>query len=94
MPLRNRKLPVPVSFMVVVSAVIALFIFFGAWAVSVDAANQERELTFAIGNSATFGVNSVTSQTSEQSTPAEATDGGGAADTWWGHSLLIACPLH
>ena len=36
-----RSLPVPVSFAVVALGIIALFIFFGAWAVSVDADEKE-----------------------------------------------------
>ena len=36
--LKINRLPLPVSFMIVLSMLIVLFIFFGAWAVTVDAA--------------------------------------------------------
>ena len=89
-----KRIPVPVSFMIVMMAVIELFIFFGAWAVSVDAANHEREFSIAIGNSASLGVNPLPSQANAQTS----TDAGqgveSAAESWWGSSLLLACPLH
>ncbi len=91
--LTTRAGPVPVAFMVVIAAVIALFIFFGAWAVSVDAANSERQLSFAVGN-ATLGVNPLPSQPIIQPEPAQTQGGESAADTWWGNGLLLACPLH
>lgn len=90
-----RRTPIPVSFAIVVAGLIALFIFFGAWAVSVDAAEHDRELSFALGNAgSSFGVNPLPSETNDQAT-AKATNGdGSSADTWWGSSLLLACPLH
>ena len=88
-----RRTPVPVSFAIVVFGLIALFIFFGAWAVSADAADHDRELSFALGNTgASFGVSPLPSETN---VAAKATTGdGSSADTWWGSTLLIACPLH
>ena len=89
-----RRTPIPVSFAIVVSVIIAVFIFFGAWAVSVDAANHDRELSFAVGNTGpSFGVNPLPSQKYDRVTSSATTDGG-SADTWWGRSLLMACPLH
>ena len=90
-----RRTPVPVSFAIVVVGLIALIIFFGAWAVSADAADHDRELSFALGNTgASFGVNPVPSEIEVLGT-AEATAADGSfADTWWGSTLLIACPLH
>ena len=89
-----RKSPIPISFAIVVSVVIALFVFFGAWAVSVDAADHDRELSFAIGNTTpTFGAGSLTQNIDRAGTSATA-DGGSSADTWWGRSLLAVCPLH
>ena len=86
---------VPLSFVMVVAALVALFIFFGAWAVSVDAANHERQLSFPVGNSgAGFGVNPVPSQTGDATTSSETADGSSFADTWWGQTLLFTCPLH
>ena len=90
-----RSLPIPFSFAIVVSGLIALFIFFGAWAVSVDAAEHDRELSFALGSSgASFGVNPLPPQTNDQVAAKAATGDGSSADTWWGSTLLIACPLH
>lgn len=92
--LTARAGPVPVAFMAVIAVIIALFIFFGAWAVSVDAANHERDLSFAIGGNTSFGVNPVPQRESIPYEAASTRDSGSAADTWWGNSLLLACPLH
>ena len=90
-----RRTPIPVSFAIVVSVIIAVFIFFGAWAVSVDAANHDRELSFAVGNTGpSFGVNPLPSQKNDRVTSSARADGVSSADTWWGRSLLMACPLH
>ena len=80
----GKKNANPVSFAIVVAGLIALFIFFGAWAVSVDAAEHDRELSFALGNAgSSFGVNPLPSETNDQAT-AKATNGdGSSADTWW-----------
>ena len=88
---------IPISFVVVIAALIALFIFFGAWAVSVDAADREQRLSSTIINGGlSFGVNPATSSldTSQTGLASDVTDGGSTADTWWGSTLLIACPLH
>ena len=92
--LKMNRVPLPVSFMVVVAMLIALFIFFGAWAVTVDAASHDRELSFAIGNSVSLGVNPLPVQPNANAVLAQREDGQSAADTWWGSSLLLACPLH
>ncbi len=90
-----RRTPIPLSFAIVVAGLIALFIFFGAWAVSADAAEHDRELSFALGNTgASFGVNPLPSETNDQVAAKTATGDGSTADTWWGSTLLIACPLH
>ena len=90
-----RRTPVPVSFAIVVAGLVALFIFFGAWAVSADAADHDRELSFALGNSgASFGVNPLASEIEDGGTAKTTTDGESSADTWWGSTLLVACPLH
>ncbi len=89
----TRRLPVPVSFAIVVAGLVALFIFFGAWAVSVDAAKHEGELSFAVGN-AGFGVNPVPSESSVDAASSDAADAESSADSWWGRTLLVACPLH
>lgn len=91
--LNLKKVPLPVSFMVVMTMLIGLFVFFGAWAVTVDAANHDRQLSFAIGNNLSLGVNPLPVP-SDQSTIAQVEESQSAADTWWGSSLLFACPLH
>ena len=92
--LKMNRVPLPVSFMVVVTMLVALFIFFGAWAVTVDAANNGRELSFEIGNSVSLGVNPLPAQPNAQAPEIIGEGGQSAADTWWGSSLLLACPLH
>ena len=90
-----RRTPIPVSFAIVVAGLIALFIFFGAWAVSTDAAEHDRELSFALGNSgAGFGVNPLASVVENEGKAKAANEVESSADTWWGSTLLIACPLH
>ena len=92
----KKRIPVPIPFVVVVVGLIALFVFFGAWAVSVDAANHERELSFAFAsNNSGFGTSpSNPSGATGQTAPAQVAYSGSVADTWWGKSLIIACPLH
>ena len=91
-----RRTPIPLTFAIVVAGLIALFIFFGAWAVSADAADHDRKLSFALGNSgaAGFGVNPLPSEIQARGTADVTTDDGSFADTWWGSTLLVACPLH
>ena len=91
--LNLKKVPLPVSFMVVMTMLIGLFVFFGAWAVTVDAANHDRPLSFAIGNNLSLGVNPLPVP-SDQRAIAQVEESQSAADTWWGSSLLFACPLH
>jgi hypothetical protein len=92
-----KKMPVPITFAIVIFGIFALFIFFGAWAVSVDAAEKEQSLTAAIVNS-TLGYSAVTAADANQTTLAphlaSLTDNTSAADTWWGQSLITVCPLH
>ena len=87
-----KRLPVPVTFFVVVSAVIFLVIFFGAWAVSADAGGGERKLSFGFGAG-------TAATTSNNVNPSEATSQGSldqsaAEDSWWGGAFLKACPFH
>ncbi len=83
-----RRLPVPVTFFVVVSAVIFLIIFFGAWAVSADPGGKDRKLTFGFaGTSAT--TSAAVGSSGEGSLGQE-----GAEDSWWGGAFLKACPFH
>ncbi len=80
-------------FSLVVAFVLALIIFFGAWAVSVDVENQ-RSLAFGIpGTTATLSGTTVTADASANLVDpigGHETDG----DTWWGNAFLSACPLH
>ena len=90
-----RSLPVPIPFLAVAAVTVALFIFFGAWAVSADV--EERDRAFSFG----FPI-------AGAEPPAPTSDGyyasvaGGLdhsadqnlAETWWGKSLIRACPLH
>ena len=91
-----KTIPLPVSFLVVVSVTIALLIFFGAWAVSADAGDRDRVLAFAVPG----GVSSLSvTPTQGSRIPGDAgadntVEGLSAADTWWGGALLSACPLH
>lgn len=80
-------------FSLVLVFVLALIIFFGAWAVSADVGNQ-RTLAFGIpGTTATLSGSTVTAD----SGALQADQIGGpdnAGDTWWGNAFLSACPLH
>ena len=85
-----RTLPVPVPFLAVAAVTVALFIFFGAWAVSADVEERDRAFSFgfpiagaessALNSSATGGLDHSGDQN--------------LAETWWGKSLIRACPLH
>ena len=82
--------------MAVAAVTVALFIFFGAWAVSADV--EERDRVFSFGFPAA-GVGA--SAPPSDSYYAAATGGldqhsadQSLADTWWGKSLIRACPLH
>lgn len=92
--LNLNRVSLPVSFVIVVAMLIALFVFFGAWAVTVDAANHDRSLSFEIGNSVSLGVNPLPARSNTLATEARSEGSQSAADTWWGSSLLLACPLH
>ena len=77
----------------VLAVVIALIIFFGAWAVSADVG--QRTLAFGLpGTTPTLSGNNI----QENDTgPYQIGRLGGdetARDTWWGSAFLRACPLH
>ena len=91
-----KNIPLPVSFIVVVSVTIALLIFFGAWAVSADTDDRDRVLSFAVPGGVS-GLSVTPPQGSGIPRDAERDNtvvGDNAADTWWGGALLRACPLH
>ena len=86
----------PAIFIIVVSGVVFLMIFFGAWAISVDAADQGRELTFgAVASGAALQLSSDDyPQPGKAGGLAAVEPGDSKADTWWGDALLLACPFH
>ena len=77
----------------VLALVLALIIFFGAWAVSADVGNQ-RSLAFGMpGTTATLSGTTVTANA--DTNQADQINGvSTAGDTWWGNAFLSACPLH
>ena len=82
----SRRLPIPITFLVVMSAVIFLIIFFGAWAVSADVGDRDRALSFGfggIGAPSTQALNSADASASEND-----------SDSWWENAFLKACPFH
>ena len=91
-----KSLPLPVSFLVVLAVTIALVIFFGAWAVSADVDERDRVFAFAVpGGAANFPeIASDTTRVLGRTEPGLPTEGQSYSDTWWGSSLLKACPLH
>ena len=86
----TKRIPAPFSFIVAVVLTLALFIFFGAWAVSTDAEGRDRTFAFAIGGPGT----ALLAQEDGNSAPAfgqgENSLGqeNSNAETWWGKSLL------
>ncbi len=90
-------MPAPFIFVVVVTATVALIIFFGAWAVSADA--EGRELTFGLPGTTLEESDIANTEGGGQAraafgvTPIGETSAG-PADTWWGQGFLKACPLH
>ena len=85
-----RRLPIPMTFIVVVSAVIFLIIFFGAWAVAADAGDRSRALSFGFVSGATAtNATAINSSGLGESGPGDI-----ASDSWWGGAFLRACPFH
>ena len=89
---------VPLTFLIVLVFMIALTIFFGAWAVSVDANSRNGEFAFGAAVGAGTGPSSAGSGGTPKETangaPVNQEDSPSSADTWWGGALLKACPLH
>ena len=84
----SRRFPIPITFFVVVSAVIFLIIFFGAWAISADVGDRGRALSFGFVSGAT-----ATNATAINASQA-GVQGDNASDSWWGGAFLKACPFH
>ena len=94
-----KHMPVPITFLVVVAATIGLIIFFGAWAVSVDAEEHDRAFSFAFpGSGSNLDITPLSpsraTQETQQRAPWELESSESKADTWWGKAFLTACPLH
>ena len=83
-----RRFPIPITFLVVISAVIFLIIFFGAWAVSADADGKGRALSFGFVSGAT-ATNATALNSAQVGDPGE-----NASDSWWGGAFLKACSFH
>jgi len=77
---------------VVISAVIFLIIFFGAWAVSADAGDRSRALSFGFVSGST--ATNATAINSSQAGLGQSDTGDNAIDSWWGGAFLKACPFH
>ena len=90
----NKHIPAPISFVIAVAFALALFIFFGAWAVSTDPEGRDRTFAFAVGGPGT----TLFDQNNGESAPVLGQTENGwetgfgqpssNADTWWGKSLL------
>ncbi len=89
-----KRIPIPVTFFVVLAVVIALIIFFGAWAVSADVGNQ-RTLAFGLpGTTPSISGRNIPEDTTGPYQVARLDGEDVAGDTWWGQAFLRACPLH
>ncbi len=86
---------IPVTFLAALALVILLTIFFGAWAVSADAKQPGRELSFLAPGASGFGPIGVQRTGPDPgNVSSSGEEGAGAADSWWGKAFLKACPLH
>ena len=93
----TRRLPVPITFFVVVSATIFLIIFFGAWAASADTGDGDRTLSFGFADSVTSLEATALNSSGSTESGAESADVGGdddGGDSWWQKAFIKACPLH
>ena len=78
----------------VLAVVLALIIFFGAWAVSADVGTQ-RTLAFGLpGTVPAISGSNLQQETSGPYQVARLDGNDTAGDTWWGQAFLRACPLH
>jgi len=89
----SKRIPIPLTFSLVLALVLALIIFFGAWAVSADVGN--RTLAFGLpGTTPTLSGSNLQEQNSGPYQVARLDGNETASDTWWGSAFLRACPLH
>lgn len=91
-----KRIPVPITFIVVSAMTIALSIFLGAWAVSADVKDQDRAFSFGLPVAGTNAQVSSTdgSPRNAYGDPDLPLAEGSVADSWWGQALIKACPLH
>lgn len=91
-----KGIPIPLSVAVILIATVLLIIFFGAWTVSLDAKTRDAALTYGVASGgANLGLTPFThAQTDLPRAPGEGARAGSKAETWWGKSLILACPLH
>ena len=91
-----KRIPVPITFMVVLALITALLIFFGAWAVSADVKDQDRAFSFGFAVAGTISQASSADGTTPnaRTNPDMALAEGSVGDSWWGQALIKACPLH
>ena len=95
--MKSRRVPIPLTFFVVVAVTIILIVFFGAWAVSADAADQEQTLAFGfVAGSDNLNANAPGSSQLKglEASGREENSISDSADSWWGQAFLKACPLH
>ena len=87
---------IPVTFLVVVMVTVLLTIFFGAWAVSADVDQNDRDLSFALAIGSP-NVTTLNAGSSAGSSPGDASteeEEDTAGEKWWGQAVLKACPFH
>ena len=91
-----RSIPKPVPFLVFSVATVLLTIFLGAWAVSADIDERDRNLSFAVARGGSpLGVGTSDSyEPAEQGNAGSPEEGDSKADSWWGKAVLKACPFH
>ena len=89
---------VPLTFLIVLVLMVLLTIFFGAWAVSVDANAQNGGFAFGAAGTgpslASAGSEGPSKETTTNGAPIAQGNDEDAADRWWGNALLKACPFH
>lgn len=91
-----QRVPIPLTFILVVAATVFLIVFFGAWAVSADADGRDKTLAFGfVGGGGLNANNPNASQLSGlEASGLEEGNLSDAGDSWWGQAFLKACPFH
>ena len=91
----TKRIPIPLTFFVIVAAIIFLIIFFGAWAVSADASDRDRALSFGfVASRAPLDATATNSAQLSGGAAVNQEDGVAGGDSWWQKAFLKACPLH